>query len=102
MQITFQQAGICISPSYSSERLLRVLNSARLLTVLYKICHKENSEFEQRTIQALSQDFDATELWRARASSETIDLRTLEFGPNYFQSPYTTSERVTCISMSLQ
>ena len=67
-----------------------------------QICHKENSEFEQRTMHALSQDFDATELWRARASSETIDLPTLEFGPNYFQSPYTTSERVTCISMSLQ
>ena len=32
-------------------------------------------------MHALSEEFDATELGRARASLETIDLRTLEFGP---------------------
>ena len=34
--------------------------------------------------RSLSEEFDATELRRARASLETIDLRALEFGPiNY-------------------
>ena len=33
-------------------------------------------------MRALGKDFDTTELRRARASSETIDLRTLEFGPD--------------------
>ena len=33
-------------------------------------------------MHALSEDFDPTELRRERASSETIDLRTLEFGPD--------------------
>ena len=37
---------------------------------------------ERRTMHALSEEFDLTELRRARASSETIDLRTLEFGPD--------------------
>ena len=46
-----------------------------------EICHKENSESEQRTMHALGEDFDTTELRRVRASSETIDLRSLEFGP---------------------
>ena len=41
-------------------------------------------------MHALSEEFDATELRRARASLETIDLRALEFG-----SVSTTSERVT-------
>ena len=41
-------------------------------------------------MHALSEEFDATELRRARASLETIDLRALEFG-----SASTTSERVT-------
>ena len=40
---------------------------------------------------ALSEEFDATELPRARASLETIDLRALEFG----RSASTKSERVT-------
>ena len=31
-------------------------------------------------MHALSKEFDPTELWRARASLETIDLRALEFG----------------------
>ena len=33
-------------------------------------------------VHALSEEFDATELRRARASLETIDLRALEFGPD--------------------
>ena len=34
--------------------------------------------------RSLSEEFDATELRRARASLEMIDLRALEFGPvNY-------------------
>ena len=37
---------------------------------------------ERRTIHALNEQFDPTELRRARASSEAIDLRTLEFGPD--------------------
>ena len=69
-------------PSCSSERLLHVLNLVRPLTVLEKICHKENYESEQRTMHTLGKDFDTTELWRARASSETIDLRILEFRPD--------------------
>ena len=32
---------------------VRVLNLIKLLTVLYKICHKENSESEQRTMHAI-------------------------------------------------
>ena len=33
-------------------------------------------------MRALSEEFDPIELRRARASSETTDLRTLEFGPD--------------------
>ena len=33
-------------------------------------------------MHALSKEFDVTELRRARASLETIDLRALEFGPD--------------------
>ena len=33
-------------------------------------------------MHALSEEFDPTELRRARASSEAIDLRTLEFVPD--------------------
>ena len=33
-------------------------------------------------MHAFSEDFDPTELRRERASSETIDLRALEFGPD--------------------
>ena len=33
-------------------------------------------------MHSLSEEFDPTELRRAHASSETIDLRTLEFGPD--------------------
>ena len=44
-------------PKYSSERLLRVLNLLRPLTVLWKICRKENSESGQRTIHALRRVF---------------------------------------------
>ena len=36
-----------------------------------------------------------TELQRERASSETIDLRTFEFGPDWLRSLSTSSERVT-------
>ena len=36
----------------------------------------------QRTMHARSEEFDATELRRARPSLETIDLRALEFGPD--------------------
>ena len=46
-------------------------------------------------MHALSKEFDATELRRARASLETIDLRALEFGPDKLRSASTTSERVT-------
>ena len=46
-------------------------------------------------MHALSEEFDPTELRRARASSETIDLRTLEFGLASTRCPSTTSERVT-------
>ena len=45
-------------------------------------------------MHALGEDFDSTELRRTRASSETIDLCTLEFGPDSL-SPSTSSERVT-------
>ena len=40
-------------------------------------------------------EFDHTELRRACASSETIDLCTLEFGLTSVRCPSTTSERVT-------
>ena len=60
---------------FGSYRFLR-----RPLTALQKICHKENCE--QRTMHALSEEFDPIELRRGRASSETTDLRTLEFGPD--------------------
>ena len=50
--------------------------------MLYEICHEENPESEQRTMHALSEEFDSTELRRARASSGKIDLRNLEFGPD--------------------
>ena len=33
-------------------------------------------------MHARSKEFDAIELWRARTSLETIDLRALEFGPD--------------------
>ena len=33
-------------------------------------------------VHALSEEFDATELRRARAYLEPIDLRALEFGPD--------------------
>ena len=46
-------------------------------------------------MHALREEFDATDLRRARASLETIDLRALEFGSNYLRSASTTSERVT-------
>ena len=46
-------------------------------------------------MHALGEYFDTTELRRARASSKTIDLRTLEFGPDQSRSPSTTSKRVT-------
>ena len=39
--------------------------------------------------------FDHTERRRTCASSETIDLRTLEFGLASTRCPSTTSERVT-------
>ena len=35
-----------------------------------------------KTKKMHSEEFDATELRRARASLETIDLRALEFGPD--------------------
>ena len=41
------------------------------------------------------EEFDPTELRRAGASSETIDLRTLEVEPDKLRGPSTTSERVT-------
>ena len=37
---------------------------------------------ERRTMHAVSEEFDPTELRRARASLEAIDLCTLEFGPD--------------------
>ena len=46
-------------------------------------------------MHALGEEFYPTELRRARAFSETIDLRTLEFGPDKLRSPSITSERVT-------
>ena len=46
-------------------------------------------------MHTLSEEFYPTELWRGRASLETIDLRTLEFGPDKLRSASTTSERVT-------
>ena len=46
-------------------------------------------------MHALSEEFDATELRRARASLEMIDLRALELGPDELRSASTTSERVT-------
>ena len=33
-------------------------------------------------MHALSEEFDATEVRRAHASLETIELRALEFGPD--------------------
>ena len=44
---------------------------------------------------ALNEEFDPSGLRRPRASSETIDLRTLELRPNKLRSPSITSERVT-------
>ena len=46
-------------------------------------------------MHALSEEFDATELRRAHASLETIDLRALEFRPDLLRSASITSERVT-------
>ena len=46
-------------------------------------------------MNALSEEFDATELQQACASLETMDLRTLEFALDSTQCPSTTSERVT-------
>ena len=43
----------------------------------------------------ISYEFDHTELRGACASSETIDLRTLEFGLTSTRCQSTTSERVT-------
>ena len=36
-------------------------------------------------MHALGKEFDANELQRAHASLETIDLRALEFGPDYLR-----------------
>ena len=52
-------------------------------------------------MHAFSEEFDATELRRARASLETIDLRALEFGPDLLRSASTTSERVTHLHVSV-
>ena len=59
----------------------------RLIQVLKKTSNRtaENlpqENCEQRTMHALSEEFDPFELRRGRASSETTDLRTLEFGPD--------------------
>ena len=43
-------------------------------------------------MHTLSEEFDPTELQGAHASSETIDLRTLKFGPDQLRSPSTMSE----------
>ena len=45
--------------------------------------------------------FDHTERRRACASSETIDLRTLEFGLASTRCPSTTSERVTNLHITV-
>ena len=52
-------------------------------------------------MHALSEEFDPTELRRARASSEAMDLRTLESGPDQLRSPSTTNERVTHLHISV-
>ena len=52
-------------------------------------------------MHARSEEFDATELRRARPSLETIDLRALEFGPDYLRSASTTSECVTHLHISV-
>ena len=51
-------------------------------------------------MHSLIEEFDPTELRRARASLETIDLRTLD-GPDKLRSPFTTSERVTHLHISV-
>ena len=51
-----------------------------------KFATKKDPESKQRTTHALSEEFDPTELRRARASSGKIDLRNLEFGPDIKKS----------------
>ena len=50
-------------PSYSPEGLLRVLNLLRPLTVLWKICHKKNSESGQRKMHPLTHRVDRVFIW---------------------------------------
>ena len=114
-QITFQQAGNCISPvtlRTRGENAHLLVNPIPKLTIVLiwetppclkfgktsnraeKNCHKENSESEQRTMHVLIR------IWSHRTSasvrfSGTIDLRTLEFGLASTRCPSTTSERVT-------
>ena len=52
-------------------------------------------------MHAHSEEFDATELRRARASLEMIDLRALEFEPDELRSASTTSEWVTHLHISV-
>ena len=73
----------------SSERLLHVLNLVRPLTVRQKICHKENSESEQRTMHALG-------LRRARASSDND-----RSSHSRVRIRSTTSERVTHLHITV-
>ena len=52
-------------------------------------------------VHARREEFDATELRRARASLEPIDLRALEFGPDLLRSASTTIERATHLHISV-
>ena len=63
--------------AWTSQRLLNRTNlkDACVLNLIRPLS-------DRAVAHALSEEFDATELWRAHASLETIDLRALAFGPN--------------------
>ena len=85
-----------ITSIFGSYRFLR-----RPLTALQKICHKENCE--QRTMHALSEEFDPIELRRGRASwKRQIFVLSSSDPINYEVRLLRMSEWLICISLSLQ
>ena len=115
-QITFQQAGICISPmilqSWRANAHLLVNSILNLTIVLFSkthVCLKfgktsnhavENLPQRKLWVWAANnarshKNLIKQELRGACASSETMDLRTLEFRLTSTRCPSATSERVT-------
>ena len=118
--ITFQQAGTCISPVVLRSRRANahlLVNPILKLTIVLiwktpaclkfgKTSNRAVENLPQRKLWVwaendtndrctFSQEFDHTEFRQVCAFSETIDLRTLEFGQASTRCPSTASKRAT-------